>query len=161
METPRMSRRQLLAVALVGITVALPAAAQFQKPEDAIKYRQSVFTVMANHFGRIGAMAQGRVPFDAKAAAENAVIVSDMAKLPWAAFVEGSDKGAPIRAKPEVWKDNAKFKGAAEKLVAEVAKLDAAAKSGNFDAVKAAAGAVGGACKNCHDDFRLDKYTTN
>ncbi len=155
--------RSLLAaaVAALGIAAALPAAAQWQKPEDAIKYRQSVLTVLANHFGRIGAMAQGKVPFDAKVAAENAVIVSDLAKLPWAAFGEGTDKGMPNRAKPEIWKDSAKFKAASDKLVAEVAKLDAAAKSGNLDAIKAAAGGVGGSCKGCHDDFRAEKYSAN
>jgi cytochrome c556 len=156
-----MNRLLLAAAVLAGTATALPAAAQWQKPEDAIKYRQSVFTVMANHFGRIGAMAQGKAPFDAKAAAENAVIVNDMAKLPYVAFLEGTDKGMPTRAKPEIWKDRAKFNAAAEKLQAETAKLEVAAKSGNFDAVKAAAGAVGGACKACHDDFRADKYSAN
>jgi cytochrome c556 len=154
-----MKRLLLAAATVAGLATALPAAAQWQKPEDAIKYRQSVFTVMANHFGRIGAMAQGRVPFDAKAAAENAVIVSDMAKLPWAAFGTGTDKGMPNRAKAEVWSDGAKFKAAADKMVAEVAKLDAAAKSGNLDQLKAAAGAVGSSCKACHDDFRAEKYS--
>ena len=38
-------------VLAIGAGVAF---AQFQKPEDAIKYRQSVFTVMANSFGKIG-----------------------------------------------------------------------------------------------------------
>ncbi len=156
-----MKRLLLATTAVLGLATALPAAAQFQKPEDAIKYRQSAFTVMANHFGRIGAMAQGRVPFDAKAAADNAVIVSDLAKLPFTAFGDGTDKGMPNRAKPEVWKESAKFKAAADKMVAEVAKLDAAAKSGNLDAIKAAAGAVGGSCKACHDDFRAEKYSAN
>lgn len=154
-----MNRLLLAATAVLGLASALPAAAQFQKPEDAIKYRQSAFTVMATHFGRIGAMAQGRVPFDAKMAAENAVIVSDMAKLPFTAFGDGTDKGMPNRAKPEIWKDAAKFKAASDKMVAEVAKLDAAAKSGNLDAIKAAAGGVGGSCKACHDDFRAEKYS--
>ncbi len=155
--------RSLLAaaVATLGLAAALPAAAQWQKPEDAIKYRQSVLTVMANHFGRVGAMAQGRVPFDAKVAAENAALVAELSKLPWAAFGEGTDKGLPNRAKPEIWKDSAKFKAASEKMIAEVAKLETAAKSGNFDAVKAAAGAVGGSCKGCHDDFRAEKYSAN
>ena len=49
-------------VASLGALASLPAAAQFQKPEDAIKYRQSAFTVMGNHVGRIGAMAQGKAP---------------------------------------------------------------------------------------------------
>ena len=151
----------LAAATVAGLATALPAAAQWQKPEDAIKYRQSALTVMANHFGRIGAMAQGKAPFDAKAAAENAVIVSDMAKLPWAAFGPGTDKGMPNRAKAEIWSDAAKFKAASEKMIAEVAKLDAAAKSGNHDAIKAAAGGVGGSCKACHDDFRAEKYSAN
>lgn len=46
--------------------MAAPASAQFAKPEDAIKYRQSALFVMGQHFGRIGAMANGKVPFDAK-----------------------------------------------------------------------------------------------
>jgi cytochrome c556 len=156
-----MKRLLLAAATVAGFATALPAAAQWQKPEDAIKYRQSALTVMANHFGRIGAMAQGKAPFDAKAAADNAAIVSVMANLPWAAFGAGTDKGMPNRARPEVWSDAAKFKSNQEKLVAEVAKLDSAAKSGNFDAVKTAAGAVGGACKACHDDFRAEKYSAN
>jgi cytochrome c556 len=152
-----MKRLHLVLLGTVAILASLPAAAQFQKPEDAIKYRQSAFTVMANHFGRIAAMAQGRVPFDAKVAAENADIVLTMSKLPYQAFAEGTDKGLPQRAKPEVWKEQPKFKAAAEKMQAEVAKLDAAAKTGNLDAIKAAVGAVGGSCKACHDDFRADK----
>jgi cytochrome c556 len=152
-----MKRLHLVLLGTVATLASLPAAAQFQKPEDAIKYRQSAFTVMANHFGRIAAMAQGRVPFDAKVAAENADIVLTMSKLPYQAFGEGTDKGLPQRAKPEVWKEQPKFKAAAEKMQAEVVKLDAAAKTGNLDAIKAAVGAVGGSCKACHDDFRADK----
>ena len=154
-----MKRLLVTLVATLGALASLPAAAQFQKPEDAIKYRQSVYTVMANHFGRIAAMASGKAPFDAKAAADNAVIVSDMSRLPFTAFAEGTDKGLPNRAKPEIWKEAAKFKAAGEKMQGEVVKLDAAAKSGNLDAIKAAVGAVGGSCKACHDDFRAEKYS--
>jgi cytochrome c556 len=152
-----MKRLHLVLLGTVA-TLSLPAAAQFQKPEDAIKYRQSAFTVMGNHFGRIAAMAQGRVPFDPKVAAENADIVLTMSKLPYQAFGEGTDKGLPQRAKPEVWKEQPKFKAAAEKMQAEVVKLDAAAKTGSLDAIKAAVGAVGSSCKACHDDFRAEKY---
>ena len=151
----------LTLTAVLATLASLPAYAQFQKPEDAIKYRQSAFTVLGTHFGRIAGMAAGRVPFDAKAAADNAVIVSEMSKLPFAAFAEGTDKGMPHRAKPEIWKEAAKFKAAGEKMQAEIAKLDAAAKSGSLDAIKAAVGAVGGSCKACHDDFRAEKYSSN
>lgn len=144
-----------LALALAAATLAAPAFAQFQKPEDAVKYRKASFTVMATHFGRIGAMANGRIPFDARQAADSAAIVETMARLPWEAFGPGTDKG-DTRALPAVWSEPAKFKGAGDKLMAETAKLNAAAKTGNLDAIKTAFGAVGQSCKACHDDFRKD-----
>ncbi len=140
---------------LAALACALPAQAQFAKPEDAIKYRKAGFTLMAAHFGRLGAMAQGRVPFDAKAAAENADVLATVAKLPWAAFGEGTDKGE-TRAKPEIWKEAAKFKEAADKNQAEIAKVVAAAKTGNLDNLKAAFGSAAPTCKACHDNFRKD-----
>lgn len=144
----------LLSAAMV-FTLALPAQAQFAKPEDAIKYRKASYTVMAAHFGRLGAMASGRAPYDAKAAAENAEIVATLSKLPWAAFAEGTDKG-DTRAKPEIWKESAKFKEASDKMLAEVAKLNTAAKAGNVDALKAAFAPAAASCKACHDNFRKD-----
>jgi cytochrome c556 len=156
-----MKRLIVTAVAAVGVLTGLNAHAQFQKPEDAIKYRQSALTVMANHLGRVGAMVQGRAPFDAKAAAENATIVATMSKLPWVAFGEGTDKGMPTRAKPEIWKDQAKVKDLAAKMIAEAEKFEAAAKTGNLDTIKAALGPLGAACKACHDDYRAEKYSSN
>ena len=57
---------------------------------------------------------------------------------------------------PEIWKEAAKFKESGDKLVAEAAKLEAAAKTGNLDTIKVAFGAVGGSCKACHDAFRTE-----
>jgi cytochrome c556 len=113
------------------------------------------FSLLGAHFGRLGAMASGRVPYDAKAAAENADVIAAVAKLPWVAFGEGTDKGE-TRAKPEIWKESAKFKEAADKSQAELAKVVAAAKTGNLDALKAAVGPAGASCKACHDNFRKD-----
>ena len=147
-----------LLVALVtalGALASLPASAQFQKPEDAIKYRKAAFTVMGAHFGRIGAMASGKVPFDAAAAAANADIVSTMSRLPYAGFIEGTATG-DTRAKPEIWTERAKFDAAANKMQEEVGKLNVAAKSGNLDQIKVAFGAAGQSCKACHDNYRKD-----
>lgn len=148
------------AVATFALTVAAiaftaPANAQFQKPEDAVKYRQSALTVMGTHFGRIGAMVNGRAPFDAKAAQDSAFIVTTMSTLPWVGFA-GNTESLKSRAKPEIWKEQAKFKDASDKLVAEATKLEVAAKTGNLDAIKTAFGAVGGSCKACHDAFRTE-----
>lgn len=145
----------MLAAALLGLATALPAAAQFAKPEDAIKYRKAVFTVMATHFGRVAAMANGRAPFDAKVAADSAEIATSMSKLPYVAFIPGTDKG-DTRAKPELWTEWDKVKGLAEKMQDEMGKFNAAAKGGNIDTIKAAAGEVGKACKACHDNYRKE-----
>ncbi|MCU0968791.1 MAG: cytochrome c [Rubrivivax sp.] len=150
-----MKRPLLVVAAIAGLSFALPAAAQFQKPEDAIKYRKAAFTVMAAHFSRIGAMAQGRVPFDGAAATANAEIVATMSALPFTAFGDGTDKG-DTRALPKIWSDRANFDAGAKKMQDEVAKLVAAAKSNNLDNVKTAFGAVGQTCKGCHDNFRKE-----
>jgi cytochrome c556 len=144
-----------LALVLAFSTLSAPAFAQFQKPEDAVKYRKAALTVLASQFGRIGAMANGRVPFDAKVAADSAALVETMSKLPWEGFVAGTDKG-DTRALPAIWTEQAKFKEGADKLQAETAKLNAAAKTGNLDAIKTAFGAVGQSCKACHDAYRKE-----
>lgn len=149
-----MNKFVTLATVLAAV-LALPAQAQFAKPEDAVKYRKASFTVLGAHFGRLAAMASGRAPYDAKLAAENADVVATVAKLPWAAFGEGTDKGE-TRAKPEIWKESAKFREAADKSQAELVKVVAAAKTGNLDALKTAMGPAGASCKACHDNFRKD-----
>ena len=138
-----------------GLLAAVPAAAQFQKPEDAIRYRQSAMFLQAQTFSRVAAMANGRVPFDAKVAADNIELVAALNRMQFSAFVEGSDKGN-TRAKPEIWSQKDKWAAAVAKSQEDVAKLVAAGKTGNIDQIKTAVGAVGGSCKACHDDFRKE-----
>lgn len=149
-----MKHFAIAAALAAGLGLALPASAQFQKPEDAVKYRKSAFALLSTHFGRIGAMAQGRVPYDAAAAAANADLAATLSKLPYAGFVEGTagtEKGSP---KPNVWTERPKFDEAAKKMQDEVAKLAVAAKSNNLDQLKAAFGSAAQSCKACHDNFR-------
>lgn len=63
-------KKMIRAAALLAAAaaVSLPAAAQFAKAEDAINYRQSAFAVLGHHFGRLGAMANGKMPYDAAVA---------------------------------------------------------------------------------------------
>lgn len=146
-----MIRLASFALAAACAAISLPAAAQFAKPEDAIKYRQSALFVMGQHFSRVGAMANGRIPYDAAAASANAEIVAEMARLPWTAFGAGTEGG---KGKPEVWKEAAKFKEHQDKMVAETGKLVVAAKAGTVEALKAQFGATASSCKACHDSFR-------
>jgi cytochrome c556 len=150
-----MKRLCIALCAAAGLFAALPASAQFQKPEDAIKYRKAALTLVGTHFGRLGAMASGKVPFDAKAAADNAEVLNNVAHLPWTGFVAGSDKGE-TRAKPEIWSEADKFKASATKMQDEVAKLNAAAKTGDLAQLKTAFGSAAQTCKACHDNYRKE-----
>ena len=127
------------------------AFAQFQKPEDAIKYRQSAFTVMANSFGKIGAVVKGEAPFNKEEVAKNAAMVAMMSTLPWQAFGPGTEGG---KAQSEIWSDNAKFKAASEKMQLAVVDLNKAAQSGDLENIKKTFSTAGASCKNCHDDFK-------
>ena len=142
--------------AIIAAALPLTAHAQFAKPEEAVKYRQSALSLMGTHFSRIGAVVRGAAPFDAQQVQDNAALVQTMSVLPWQGFVAGTDKGVPTRAKPEIWSDSATFKTAQDNMIKAVANLSAVSKSGNLDQVKTAFGDAGRACKACHDDFRKD-----
>jgi cytochrome c556 len=64
--------------------------------------------------------------------------------------------GFKTEALPAIWEKPEEFKAAATKLVDESAKLASLASGGDKAAVAAQAMAMGGACKGCHDTFRLD-----
>ncbi len=73
----------------------------------------------------------------------------------WFPAGSGRESGAKTGAKPEVWSDPAGFAAAVQRLQGETAKLQQIAARGDIDALKAQVRATGGACKNCHDKYRL------
>jgi cytochrome c556 len=130
------------------------AYARFAKPEDAIKYRKAVMTIIVQHFGSMGAMVKGKVPYSQEAFANNAAVIEKVSVLPWEAFLApGSDKGQTTM-KSSVLKNQADFNALAQTFEMEVSKLSAAAKSGDFDAAKAQFGKVAQSCKACHSKTR-------
>ena len=145
-----------LAAALVVAATLLGAggsAVAQQKPEDAIKYRQSALFVMGQSFGPLAAMAKGDRPYDKEVAIKNATIVEFMSKLPWDKFGPGTDMGN-TKAKPEIWENVDDFKAKAEKMQTETAKLLQVAQTGDLAALKAQVGETGKSCKACHDNYR-------
>jgi cytochrome c556 len=148
-----MTRTLLSLSVAAAAAFALPAQAQFAKPEDAAKYRQSAFALMGAHMGRINGQLKSGSP-DMKVIQSSAALVETLSRLPFEAFPPGSDMVPATKAKPEIWSDTAKFKQLGEKMQAEVSKLNAVARGGDAKAIQAQVGAVGQACKACHDDYR-------
>ncbi len=151
----KMQKILVLTVILAGFAVLIgTATAQFSRPEDAIKYRKSVMVIIAQHFGRLGAMVKGAEPFDQDRFANNAAIVEAVSKLPWEAFlVAGSDRG-DTTMKSSVLKDSDQFKKIAAGFQQETGRLVSAAKDGGADTAKRQFGKVAVSCKECHSEFR-------
>ena len=75
----------------------------------------------------------------------------------WFPAGTGPESGVETEARTKIWEDNATFQAAAVKLGQEAGKLSDVATGDDIAAIKAQAGATGGACKNCHDTFRNKK----
>lgn len=110
-----MRKTTLVLAAVCAAAVPLLASAQFARPDDAVRYRQGALNVMGAHFSRLGAMAQGKMPWDPKAVAQNIAIVDTLHTLPFAAFGPETSK-VNSKAKPEVWTDTAKFDKARDNM---------------------------------------------
>lgn len=136
----------------LGAGFTLTAHSQ-AKPETMVKQRQAAMTLQAKYLGPLGAMAQGKMAFNADLVARNADYLNVLDKMAWDGF-DASTKGVKSRALPAIWTDAAGFKADQEKFQNAVSDLVAASKTGDEGKIKAAIGAVGKTCGGCHDNFR-------
>ena len=153
--------KKIVLSAAIGVSALLPALVWSQgfapaKGDDALRYRQSVMFLMGQHAGLMAAMLKGAHPYDQKTFLRNAELLRDLSVLPWDSFwVPGSNEGKN-RVKPEVAQKRELFLERSKRLQDASTKLVAAAEGGDQGNIKTAFGAVGQACKSCHDDYRSE-----
>jgi cytochrome c556 len=150
-----MKKLLMILVGVVFVAAALGGAyAQFAKPEHAIKYRKSVMFLIAQHFGRMGAMVKEKIPYNQEVFARNAMLVETLSRLPWeAVMVPGTDTGDTTLSS-SAFDQQAKFKEVSQTFETQITKLVRTAHSGDFIAIKTQFGEVGKSCKSCHSQFR-------
>jgi cytochrome c556 len=149
-----MGKRWLGAGVLVALAFAASAQVLAQEnPNRLIGQRKAAMELQAKYLGQLAAMAKGRAAFDAQIAQRNADYIAVLTQMPWDDFQQSTAGSERTRAKPELYKDPAKFKSRIDNLHGEVQKLVTAAHGGSADAVKAAAFSVARACNACHEDF--------
>ena len=102
-----MQMRTKLAAALVLAATAASAHAQ-SKPEDSILYRQGIFKAQRWNVAPMGAMVQGKMPYDQAAFLQRAQRLDQLSHMAWEGFGAGTDKGAPTKAKAEIWSEDRK-----------------------------------------------------
>lgn len=147
-------KKKLLAggvIAALGASVALSAFAQ-AKPEVLVKQRQAGMTLIGKYFGPLGAMAQGKAPYNAQIVSRNAGYLAVLSRLPWDGF-DASTANEKSKALPAVYSNHAKFSQAAVDMQNAVDRL-AATSASDEAAAKTAIGALGKACGGCHENFR-------
>ncbi|MDP9055741.1 MAG: cytochrome c [Pseudomonadota bacterium] len=130
-------------------------AAYAATPTEIVAARQANFKQMGKGMKAIREQMISPTPaFDAIKA--GAAAIDQSAGKVAGYFPQGSGPQAGLKtgALPEIWEKNAEFKADAAKLVKAAAAMRTAAASGNIDQVKAQFMAVGGTCKECHQDFR-------
>jgi cytochrome c556 len=149
-------KKVLIGAAVLASLAAGATQAQMVPADRSVKYRQSALTVMSTSFGRIGAQVKGDVKLDPAVLVANAEVVQMMSHFAFDGFSQNTEQPTTTGkgAKPEIWKEWDKFKKLQGDLQAATAKLVVAAKSGDAEALKTAAGDTGKACKACHDQYR-------
>ncbi|HEX2198059.1 MAG TPA: cytochrome c [Burkholderiales bacterium] len=148
-----MKTTVIAAAAAIALGAFAGAALAQAKPEVLVKQRQAAMTLIGKYFGPLGAMAQGKAPFNAQTVQRNADYLAALSQMPWDGF-HASTAGEKSRAKPELFKETQKVNELAERLQSEVKQLQTLAKGGDEAAIKAQIGAVGKACGACHDAYR-------
>lgn len=151
-----MNSKKLIGfLSLIVLGAPLSAANVYaDKAEDAIQYRQSIFTAFRWHFGAMGAMVRGKADYNAEQFAHHATQLAALTRMPKEGFIEGSDFG-DTDAKDELWENLSDVNQRFDQLSQDADKLVAVSK-GSLDEARAAFGAVGKSCKGCHDKYRAE-----
>ena len=145
-------------VAVTAIALSSSALAQ-AKPEQLIKWRQSVMQVQNWSMGRIKTNVEGTYNKDQVIQAANLLQATANGGL-GSLFPAGTEKGTgwrETRAKPEMFTDGDKVRELAGAFNKEANELARVAATGDAAAVKAQFGKVGQACKGCHDKFQAEE----
>ena len=146
-----------LCLLIVGLTMAAPGFAENDPLENAIKARQGEMQLRAFNAGPLFAMAKGKIPYDAELATKLTANLKLMLDLDnGRAWVDGTDNEAypdDTSALPDIWSTYPEIAENGKKYVSAVNDLPAVAGEG-VDALKSKLGALGKACKGCHDNFR-------
>ncbi len=148
-------------IVIVMAIAAVPAAAVHAGPMDKpVAARKADMKLRAFYMGQLGAMAKGKIAYDAKVAQGAANSLLTLTKLDGSRMWpmgSGNDKlGDMTRAKPEIWSTYPEIAGKGKAYKMAVENLAKVAGSG-LDALKGAIGPVGKGCGGCHKPFREKK----
>lgn len=147
----------LSALTLSVLTAHAQVAKSEKQANRATETRQAVFKLLGANMSPLGAMAKGKIPFDAAKVKTHAtyinhlsLMIDDHTKLDTSGFDVSTE------ALDKVWQERAKFEKAISRLTTNSEQLINLASSGDEGAIKKAISGVGKSCGGCHDNFKMD-----
>lgn len=155
--------KNIFKIALAG-TIALStvaAQAQVAKSEKhakgATETRQAVFKLLGANMGPLGAMARGKMPFNAQTAEKHATRINQLSMM-ILDYTRTDTSGFKVQTEAlnTVWTKRDSFEKHTQDLTDASAALMKAAASGDEAAIKKAISGVGRTCGGCHDNFKQD-----
>ncbi len=159
-----MIRKVLISMmVLLGTVLAFTANAEEalspeESAEDATATRQAVFKLLAFNIGPIVGMARGEREFDAAMAERNARRIAELAPMipDVVGAMDTREFDVETAALPVAWEKPGELAEKARELVAAANTFADTAAGGDQAATLGGLRALGGACGNCHDTFRVD-----
>jgi cytochrome c556 len=137
---------------IVPVLVAITAHAA--TPQEAQKVRHDHYKELGDAFKAVRDNSRGDSPnWAALEKAAQTVVDGSINQQQWFEKGTGPEAGK-TRALPEIWTKSGDFDAAAKMFTDRAPKLLAAVKAKDSAGVQNAFKDVGGACKNCHDNFR-------
>jgi cytochrome c556 len=146
--------RLIKAFAIGAVLAAGTAFAQDAEPTDpnAIA-RSELMKTVGKNTGILGDMAGGKTAYDAAAAeGAKAALIEAAGKIE-ATFMDQGAADPASESKPEIWTNWDGFLTRAKALGDAATAMDVA----SAETIGAGMGALGGACKDCHTEFRMMK----
>jgi cytochrome c556 len=74
----------------------------------------------------------------------------------WFPRGSGPQPGVKTAAKPEIWARPAEFRAAADAFARQAQAFQRVAAGNDMSAIRSASRALGGTCKGCHDQFKVE-----
>ncbi|MEP5731871.1 MAG: cytochrome c [Sulfitobacter sp.] len=148
------------ALGLSAILIATAGIAGSHSNKDlnpAVAARHAQMQMIGYSIGMLGSVAKGEIEYDADMVRSAASNLAALAKFDRTSlWIAGTEQGAEAgsRAKAEIWSDPDGFGERFEELATAATAL---IEAGDAAAVGAGMGALGGACKACHEKYRGPK----
>ena len=148
----------MMRTALVVGVLLLSAGAVIAQ-QNLVKQNQDTMKANAKNLGGMVDMVKGEKPYDQAAVTAGLAQLEETAKKLPTMFPDSIKGMNPADSKyevsPKIWEDKAGFKARIEEFAKVV--TEAKAKITGLDTLKVNAPAIGKACGNCHETFRIKK----